>query len=306
MNSRYYSSTDRQVISFRLIMIIVIPLLIIMFTWLFLNRGQENPEIAGKDAPVVESLKIPDQNNSSTQLLEESTSDQQLSKKQGNIAENGGHELEAKVTDKDQGQMGIQREEFILPDLEQSDAIFKQDILTLSPGFSGLLNVNNIIKKWVVVINDLSQNLRPYKHFKQFGLADPFQVETDQSGIYIAERGYQRYDFLASAVHAVDIEKAVNLLEKYQPLLQQAFTEFGYPEEYKVDDIIRKAISNILQAPVIEEKIKLIKPSVRYKFEDKDLESLSPVKKQMIRMGPENTRIIQAKLRQFVEAMSNR
>ncbi len=306
MNSRYYSSTERKTISFRLILIIVIPLLIIMFAWLFLNKGQGKPETAEKDAQIIESLKIPDQNDSSKQLLENPSSSQQSPQNLGDDIDNETQKPEAGRIENTKRQDADQNETYSLPVLEQSDAVFKQDVLSLSPGFSELLNVENIIKHWVVVINDFSQNQRPYKHFRHFKLSSPFRVETDQSGIYIAERGYQRYDFLASAVHAVDVEKAVSLLRKYRPLLQQAFSEFGYPEEYQVEDIIKKAISNVLQAPVIEDKIKLIKPSVRYKFADSHLESLSPVQKQMIRMGPENTRIIQAKLRQFVEVMSNR
>ncbi len=306
MNSRYYSSTERKTISFRLILIIVIPLLIIMFAWLFLNKGQGKPEMAEKDVPITENLKIPDQNDLSKQLLENPPPSQQLPQNQGNDIESIDQQSEIGVTENTQLPDADPKEAVTLPALEHSDAVFKQDVLSLSPGFSELLNVEGIIKRWVVVINDFSQNQRPYKHFRYFKLSSPFRVETDQTGIYMAERSYQRYDFLASAVHAVDVEKAVSLLWKYRPLLQQAFSEFGYPEEYQVEDIIKKAVSNVLQAPVIESRIKLIKPSVRYKFAEKHLESLSPVQKQMIRMGPENTRIIQAKLRQFVEEMSNR
>ncbi len=277
-----------------------------MFTWLFFSREQVKPETVEKGAPIIESLKIPDQDEPTKQVLDNSSSDQSPPQTQENDIEYERQQSETGVTENTQGLNTEQKETYNLPGLEQSDAVFKQDILNLSPGFSGFLNGDKIIKQWVGVINDFSQNQRLYKHFRQFKLSDTFRVETDQSGIYIAERGYQRYDFVASAVHAIDVEKAVNLLWKYRPLLQQAFTEFGYPEEYQVEDLIKKAVSNVLQAPVIEGKIKLIKPSVRYKFAENHLESLSPVQKQMIRMGPENTRIIQAKLRQFIEVMSNR
>ena len=33
-----------------------------------------------------------------------------------------------------------------------------------------------------------------------------------------------------------------------------------------------------------------------YRFEDASLESLSPIQKQLVRMGPKNTRAIQAKV----------
>ena len=33
-----------------------------------------------------------------------------------------------------------------------------------------------------------------------------------------------------------------------------------------------------------------------YRFEDPQLESLSPIQKQLVRMGPQNSRVIQAKV----------
>jgi hypothetical protein len=60
-----------------------------------------------------------------------------------------------------------------------------------------------------------------------------------------------------------------------------------------------------LAAPVIEGRIALVRPTVNYKFADQKLEALSPVRKQMIRMGPENTRIIQNKVRMLVEELVN-
>jgi len=45
--------------------------------------------------------------------------------------------------------------------------------------------------------------------------------------------------------------------------------------------------------------------SIHYKFADQQLEALNPVHKQMLRMGPDNTRIIQNKLRLFVAGLAN-
>jgi hypothetical protein len=93
--------------------------------------------------------------------------------------------------------------------------------------------------------------------------------------------------------------------KKFRPLLLQVFAEFSYPAEHQLEDILVKAAAEILAAPVIEEPIALVRPSVRYKFADKKLEALSPVSKQMIRMGPENTRIIQNKVRLLVEELAS-
>ncbi|MGZ8931621.1 MAG: DUF3014 domain-containing protein, partial [Methylosarcina sp.] len=66
----------------------------------------------------------------------------------------------------------------------------------------------------------------------------------------------------------------------------------------------RKAAAEIISAPIRTERLAVVRPSVHYKFADPALEALNPVHKQMLRLGPENTKIIQNKLRRLVEALS--
>lgn len=306
MSSRYYSTSGRQTISMRLILLIIIPLLVLMFSWLYFSRDEGSADSVNEKT-TLQTLNIPDQGEAENQQLENDTL-------KTSAEENNQVKQEAEIglveqnseSNLDSPQIESQPGTHVLPALSESDAVFTQDLLNLSPGFSPWLNSKNIIEQWVVVVNDFSQNLRPLKHFRQFKLNQPFQVVSDHSDMYISEQSYQRYNTLASAVHAVDIERALGLYNKYRPLLQQVFTGFAYPEEYQVEDVIKKATSSILQAPIFEGKVKVVKPSVYYKFAEQKLEMLSPVQKQMIRMGPENTRIIQAKLRQFIEALANR
>ena len=60
-----------------------------------------------------------------------------------------------------------------------------------------------------------------------------------------------------------------------------------------MDGIILTALEQILSAPIIVEPIRLTRESVAYKFADPEIESLSPLQKQLVRSGPENTKRIQ-------------
>jgi hypothetical protein len=60
--------------------------------------------------------------------------------------------------------------------------------------------------------------------------------------------------------------------------------------------VIFTAIGRLLETPVIDRPIRLVRPVVMYRFEDPKLETLSAAQKQLIRMGPDNTRAIQTKL----------
>jgi hypothetical protein len=47
----------------------------------------------------------------------------------------------------------------------------------------------------------------------------------------------------------------------------------------------------------------LVQPSVRFLYEDEALEGLEPAQKQLMRMGPENVRRVQEKLREIQQAL---
>jgi hypothetical protein len=165
-------------------------------------------------------------------------------------------------------------------------------------------NAEQLIKRYMIVINDFSQGIRLDKHMTFLKLAQPFSADDTAPIIFMAAKNYQRYSSLASAVSAIDVPLAVAFYKKTKPLLTQVFAEFSYPDDYTLDRVVIKAAEQILAAPLIDEPITLVKHSVRYKFADPALEVLNPVQKQMIRMGPENTRLIQAKLQQLVDSLA--
>ena len=77
-----------------------------------------------------------------------------------------------------------------------------------------------------------------------------------------------------------------------RPLLESAFSELGY-QPRQMDGIILTALDQVISTPVIIEPIQLTRDSVIYKFADPGLESLTPLQKQLIRSGPENTQRLQ-------------
>lgn len=198
-----------------------------------------------------------------------------------------------------------QEEQIILPLLDSSDESFRSDIMKLSPGLALLVNTEHLISQYVVIANDFSQGLRIENHMRFLKLAEPFVADQSEKGLFIAEKSYRRYDKLAAAIDAMDVQATLAVYKKFKPLLMQVLAEFSYPEDIGLEDIFTKAAAEILAAPVIEEPIALVKPSIRYKFADSRLEGLNPVHKQMIRMGPENTQIIQSKVRMLVEELAN-
>ncbi|MGR9115721.1 MAG: DUF3014 domain-containing protein [Gammaproteobacteria bacterium] len=192
-----------------------------------------------------------------------------------------------------------------LPPLASSDGLFRDEVTELSPELANWLKTDDLVRKTLVIANDFSQGQRLDKHMRSFKLNEPFMADQDEQGLYLTSKSYQRYNALVSAIDAVNVPAALEFYQTFKPLYREVFEEFNYPEDYQLDDIFKKAAAEILAAPVIEGRIGLVRTSVNYKFSDKKLEALSPVQKQMIRMGPQNTRIIQNKLRLLLEIMVN-
>jgi len=201
-----------------------------------------------------------------------------------------------------------QEEDFVLPDLLSSDALLRESMIGVSPKLAEWLRADQLVRKYVVIANDFSQGLIIGKHMRFLKPEQPFAVVQDDpnsEALFIADKSYQRYDGLASAIDAMDVQATLAVYKKFRPLMQQVYTEFGYPEAYSLEDIFTKAAAEILAAPVIEGKIALVRPAGLYKFADSKLEALTPVRKQMLRMGPQNTRSIQNKVRLLVEGLVN-
>ena len=190
-----------------------------------------------------------------------------------------------------------------LPQLESSDDFFRHQVSFVSADLPNWFRVKNVIKKYIALVNDISQNQLFTRHRAFLKPARKMLVKRDSQGLYLTKDSYRRYDSLANAIAAIDVDKGLQLYLTLKPLFEKVYKEFGYPADYRLEDIFLKAAANVIKAPVIEGRIGLKKHSVKYRYSDKKLESLTGVEKQMLRMGPENTKKIQAKLRKLVQAL---
>ncbi len=188
----------------------------------------------------------------------------------------------------------------VLPDLLSSDPVIRQAAMKLSPALAPWLATDQLVRKFFFIVNDFSQGQRVPSHMSFLRLQDPFAVQQDDNGLFIAPKNFQRYRLFTQAIAAIDARRAAILYRKYRPLFLQVYSELGYPKDITLESIITKGAGEIIAASVIEEPIRLIRPSVYYRFADPKMEALNPVQKQMLRMGAENTRVLQAKCREFL------
>jgi Protein of unknown function (DUF3014) len=192
-----------------------------------------------------------------------------------------------------------------LPPLEQSDPLVRELVGRLSshPTVAAWLTSDHLIRNFTVVVANTATGRTPSKQLTRVRPAEPFQVMTRGSNIWIDPQSYRRYDRYADAISGLDPNGAAQLYTRLKPRIQDAYRELGYPDG-NFDAVLQRAIAEILETPVIEGNVALVSKSVAYEYADPRLQSLSPVQRQLLRMGPKNTRLIQEKLREIAPLLS--
>ncbi len=192
------------------------------------------------------------------------------------------------------------------PSPKSRDDAVRKEVKEISPKLMQWMKSDNLINKFMVIANDFSQGIRSYDHLSFLGRNKPFSAVMDSKGYYLDPKSYQRFDSLVEAFSALNVREAMQVYQQFKPLLQDAYDEFGYPKGYEIEDVLNKAIAKILDTPIILDRIPLVRrTTIYYKYADANIEKLDPVQKQFIRMGPENTKKVQIKLRQFASAIAD-
>jgi hypothetical protein len=191
-----------------------------------------------------------------------------------------------------------------LPSLDESDPLAGQLVRQLSshPKLASLLVGKDLIRRFVVVVDNIAEGVSPWKHLEYVRPEGVFRVDQRLGSYYIDPRGYDRYDWYADVFASIDAQGAAKLYRDLKPLIQEAYVEMGYPDR-PFDYTFSRAIARLLDTPVVEGNIELYPKAITYEFADPALEKLSPTQKHFLRMGPRNVRKVQAELRRLEEAL---
>jgi hypothetical protein len=192
-----------------------------------------------------------------------------------------------------------------LPRLNDSDSFVAEKLKELSSGASLLsfLVDEQLIRRTVVLIENISRGQYPQTALPYKPVTEEMQVSSVDGRLFTMEASsYKRFDAAIAAFVALDTDQAVGLYKLLSPLLQQAYAEIGF-RDAEFEQSLRKAIDAVLSAPEVEGPFQLVKPSVMYLYADTRLEELADMNKQLIRLGPENSARLKAKLREFKAAL---
>ncbi len=190
-----------------------------------------------------------------------------------------------------------------LPALEASDALVRSLLQQLSshPQLAAWLLTNDLIRKFTSIVDRIAIGASPAKQAAFAKPSQPFRTTGSGDSLRIDPQSYDRYNTLAAVVDSLDVDGSARTYQRLKPLINQAYRELGYPDE-DFDRKLSMAIARLLDTPVPPGPVALKATSVSYQFADTELESLSSPQKQLLRMGPHNMQLVQAKLRAFAKA----
>jgi Protein of unknown function (DUF3014) len=187
-----------------------------------------------------------------------------------------------------------------LPPLAQSDAIVRQLVSGLSthPAAAAWLAGDQLVRNFTVSVYNIAGGRNPSAQLNRLRPAQKFEVRRSGTDLTIDPRSYARYDVYGDAMSALDARGAARLYATLKPRIQDAYRELGHPDD-DFDRVLARAIDELLATPVVEGRVALASKSVSYEFADPRLQSLSSAQRQLLRMGPRNVKLIQAKLREI-------
>jgi hypothetical protein len=188
--------------------------------------------------------------------------------------------------------------------LDQSDDPVRKLVAELSsnPTLANWLKNKDLVRKFVAAVDNIANDLSPRPQIEFFSLAGKFKVIERPGLTYLDPATYDRYNIVADVLDTVSTAGCAKQYRDFKPLFRQAYRELGYPKD-DFDQTLLRAIIEILKTPVVEDPIAIEKKVTTYIMVDPVLESLSTPQKHMLRMGPENVQLIQAKLREIALAL---
>ena len=192
-----------------------------------------------------------------------------------------------------------------LPPRDQMDPFIRDLLGGLSsrPELARWLTTDDLTGHISSAIDQIARGLSPARDMKVLAPTAPFSTSSRDGRLYIAPESYRRYDGLAAAAESVDADAAAHAYLTLKPRLGEAYRLLGRAEG-DLDAAVTAAIMTVLETPIVDGPIEVVPGRGNlYAYADPRLESLRPAQKQLLRMGPDNARIIQQKTREIAVAL---
>jgi Protein of unknown function (DUF3014) len=184
-----------------------------------------------------------------------------------------------------------------LPDMANSDPPLRDALaqLTGADAVKDYLAPEDLIRRIVVTIDNIPRQKIAVDKRPIQPIPGSFAADGDELHATLDQRNFERYKPLVAVISKLDMQQLGAVYIRFYPLFQQSYQNLGYPTGYFNDRLV-EVIDAMLATPEPTGPIQLERPNVMYTFADPALEARPAGQKLLIRMGPQNARVIKAKL----------
>lgn len=194
-----------------------------------------------------------------------------------------------------------------LPPLEESDELVRDQLsaVGVGPMLSPQEEQEDLVQRSAALVDGFSRGVVLRKLLPVDPPKAAFSALEEDGKMYMNPAGYSRYDSYSEAIDSLDTSALVSSFDTLRPLYEEAYGQLGLdPNDF--DNAVIRMLDRVLATPEIDEPIALTRESVMYKYADPQLEQLTPMQKQLMRMGPDNIRRIKEKAKALREGLLNR
>jgi hypothetical protein len=190
---------------------------------------------------------------------------------------------------------------------EESDARVRALLAEVSSApelAAWLKGVEDLVRRFTTAVSNIAEGESPRTVLPFLAPQGGFQVAEREGRTFIAPESYARYDTVARVVTSLEAPKAAKAWRELKPLIDQAYAEIGRPGA-RFEQTLAQAFQHLLEVPVPEGEVEVVKgQGILYTYANPEQEKLSAAQKHLLRMGPDNARALQAKLRELQGALA--
>jgi hypothetical protein len=191
------------------------------------------------------------------------------------------------------------------PPIEGTDPIVRAAVAELSshPTLGSWLISDGLVRRFVAAVEAVAGGYSPRESVAFLRPDAPFLVRESEGRLVIARSSYHRYDLVTQVFTSIDNQGAATLYRQLKPAIDAAHREIAWFSD-DFDSRLDEAIEHLLEVEIPADEIEVEAGLVTYTFGDAAFEQLTDAQRQLLRLGPDNARRIQAKLRELQKALT--
>jgi hypothetical protein len=180
-----------------------------------------------------------------------------------------------------------------LPALDESDGAFGKALAAIvgDKPFAALFVPERLVRHIVTTVDNLPREEASVKRWPVRPVGSWLETTGEGESLTIGPKNSARYAAYVKVVKGLDAQRLAMKYREFYPLFQEAYRDLGYPQGHFNDRLVA-AIDNLLATPEPKEPLRLVQEKVRYQFADRDLERRSAGQKILLRIGPDNARVV--------------